>query len=207
VSDDGKFLVETKNYHGMSIKSFSDQDEPVKVPTADYVQCLHEAIVYGVSTVFLAVLFGGQRFRTYRFDFSEEEKLAHIEYLCGLWKHVQDGTLPTAESYEDAKLSFTRDNGNNIVANADIEMIVEALAGVKASIKALEEREAFLQGKIMVYMGEHSELINISGEKLATWKAAKPSQVFDMTLFKTMSPDLHKRFLVEKPGSRRFLVK
>jgi len=57
------------------------------------------------------------------------------------------------------------------------------------------------------YMGEASVLSNIEGQVLATWKNAKPSIKFDSKLFQEAMPDIHKQFMREMPGSRRFLLK
>jgi len=40
-----------------------------------------------------------------------------------------------------------------------------------------------------------------------TWKAAKSSKRFSADLFKQAMPDIYEKFVIEQPGSRRFLVK
>ena len=56
-------------------------------------------------------------------------------------------------------------------------------------------------------MGEASEIRTIAGDTLVTWRSSKSSQRFNADLFKSAMPDVYKEFVVETPGSRRFLIK
>ena len=134
VTVDNTALVETKNYNEAVINKYSEPGEPVRVPPGDYYQCLHEATVYGVETVYLAVLFGGQRFRSFRFDFSEEEKGELIKKLAEVWAHVQVGTLPEPQSAEEVKIAFPASQPGVVMATAHHEWLAAQLAQVKAQI-------------------------------------------------------------------------
>jgi len=56
-------------------------------------------------------------------------------------------------------------------------------------------------------MKDKTSIITPYNETLVTWKASKASKSFDKDLFKSAMPDIYEQFVVEKPGSRRFLVK
>jgi hypothetical protein len=56
-------------------------------------------------------------------------------------------------------------------------------------------------------MGEASALSSLSGEVLATWKTAKASKRFNADMFRQAMPDIYDSFVMESPGSRRFLIK
>jgi hypothetical protein len=56
-------------------------------------------------------------------------------------------------------------------------------------------------------MGDNAEIQTLDGRTLATWKSAKPSKRFSADLFKSAYPDIYESFVVEQPGSRRFLLK
>jgi hypothetical protein len=60
---------------------------------------------------------------------------------------------------------------------------------------------------IQGYMGEASNLVTLDGSVLATWKSAKPTASFDSKLFQSAMPDIYGKFVMQKQGSRRFLVK
>ena len=59
------------------------------------------------------------------------------------------------------------------------------------------------------FIGEirSSGYLTIDGTVLATWKSAKSSKRFSSELFRSAMPDIYESFVVEQPGSRRFLVK
>jgi predicted phage-related endonuclease len=82
-----------------------------------------------------------------------------------------------------------------------------ALRTIKEEIKLLEGREEQLQTYIQSHMEQNSSLQAVDGSVLATWKNAKSSQKFDPKLFQSAMPDIYKQFVVEVPGSRRFLLK
>ena len=63
-------LVECKNYNAQVRKKF----EATNIPAADMAQLVHEALVYGTDTMYLAVLFGGQEFYLQEFHITEEMK-------------------------------------------------------------------------------------------------------------------------------------
>lgn len=207
VSDLGTVLVECKNYNANRIHAFSEPDEPVKVPAADWAQCCHEAACFGVSRVYLAVLFGGQRFRTYQLDFTEEDKDALVQRMAKLWAHVKSGTLPTPEDADQLRHALPVSQAGYVIADARLEAVAKRLAGIKASITEFEEQEKALAFELMRAMQDKEELQSISGKVLATFKTAKPSRRFDAKLFQSAMPDIYEKFIVEQPGSRRFLLK
>jgi len=56
-------------------------------------------------------------------------------------------------------------------------------------------------------MGENQEIRAVDGTSLVTWKSSKSSSRFSSDLFKKAMPDIYEKFVIEQPGSRRFLVK
>lgn len=207
ITEDNRTLVECKNYSASVMNKFSDEGEAVRVPDADRIQCIHEATVAGVDTVYLAVLFGGQAFRTYRIDVTEDDKTDLIKRMAVYWAHVQGGTLPTPETPAQARIAWPKDEGNYREADFMMERACQDLKAVKQQISLLESREEQLQTYIQNSMGNNSELRSIDGATLATWKAAKASRRFNADLFKQAMPDIYEQFVVETPGSRRFLLK
>ena len=202
---DGKsFLVEAKNYNASVRGKF---DVTGICPPSDMAQLVHEAAVYGVDMVYLAVLFGGQEFLLIPFTISEEQKEDLIKQMAVVWGHAQAGTTLPPEDLEQVKLLYPQGLEEVKTASASVEQACLALAQIKANIKALEAQEEQYDTLVRGYMGEASVLSNIEGQVLATWKNAKPSVKFDSKLFESAMPDIHKQFMREMPGSRRFLLK
>ena len=202
---DGKtILVECKNYNAGTRSKF---DVSGICPPADMAQLVHEAAVFGVDMVYLAVLFGGQEFLLIPFTITEEQKEDLIKQMAVVWGHAQAGTTLPPEDLEQVKLLYPQGSESVKTASASVEQACLALAQVKANIKALEAQEEQLQTLVSGYMGESSVLSNIEGQVLATWKNAKPSVKFDSKLFQSAMPDIYQQFVREMPGSRRFLLK
>lgn len=207
ISEDRKALLECKNYNAAYIGSFSEPGEPVQVPIADWTQCVHEAACFQVDRVYLAVLFGGQRFRTYCIDVTGDMKEDLVQRMAFYWAKVQLGQLPEPETPEQARIAYPMTVPGVVMATRVIEDAAAQLAQIKANIKSLEEVEAKLQGQIMAHIGQGEVLETIDGRTLATWKQAKGSKRFSPKLLLQSMPDVYNQFVVETVGDRRFLLK
>ena len=205
ISADGRVLVEAKNYN-INARNKFDADTN-RIPPADYAQILHEATVHRVDRVILAVLFGGQEFQTFDFTFSEEENENLIKDMAVYWGHVKADTLPEPQSLEATKLIYPNDNGQSMVASQALETAIQQLKQIKGQIKAYEEQSDILETAIRGTMQNYGDIVSVSGETLVTWRAAKSSKRFSSDLFKQSMPEVYEQFVVEMPGSRRFLVK
>ena len=206
ISTDGKTLVEAKNYSASVQNKFNA--EANIIPAADLVQLIHESACAGVDNVILAVLFGGQELQTFEFNITEEQRSDLIKEMAVYWAAVQTSTPLTPETIEQARKTWPQSAPNmSCMANMDIENACQALKRVKTQIKTLEEQENLIQTQIMRHMGQASSLVTIDGKTLATWSTAKSSTRFNPGLFQSAYPDLYKTFMVEAPGSRRFLIK
>jgi len=204
--EDGKtILVECKNYNAATRNKF-DAETGI-IPAADMAQLVHEATVFGVDKVYLAVLFGGQEFFLASFQISDQQKTDLIKQMAEVWAKVQTGQPYPPESVEQVKLMYPQDDGNTKLASASVEEAVRMLSLIKREKKALEEREEQFQTLIQGYMSDKAVLSSFDGSVLATWKNAKGSKKFDAKLFQSAMPDIYNQFIVETPGSRRFLVK
>lgn len=205
ISADGQTLVEAKNYNAVVRQKFDV--ESLLVPEADMAQLIHEAAVHGVSNIVLAVLFGGQNFEVFKFTITQEQKDKLIQDMAKFWACVQTKQPLEPTSTFETKLLYRESAPTNIIAPASVEQAVSALKTVKDQIKALEEREEQLTAAVQGFMGVNSELVTFDNKVLATWKSSKASKKFDAKLFQANQPSLYEQYVVEVPGSRRFLVK
>lgn len=198
-------LVECKNYNA-AVRSKFDGDTGV-IPAPDMAQLVHEATVFGVQKVYLAVLFGGQEFFLAPFDIHEQQKDELIKQMAEVWARVMTNNPFPPEDTDQAKLLYPVSEEGNKIASQSIEEAIRLLALIKRERKALEDREDQYQTMIQGYMSNKDTLVTLEGSVLATWKSAKSSMKFDADLFQKAMPDIYKQFVVEKSGSRRFLVK
>jgi len=198
-------LVEAKNYNAATRNKF---DIDGLCPPADMAQLVHEAAVFGVDMVYLAILFGGQEFLLIPFNITDEQKEDLVKQMAVVWGHAQAGTTLPPEDLDQVRLLYPQEvTGTLKTASASVEQACLALAQIKANIKALEAQEEQYQTLVSGYMGDASVLSNIEGQVLATWKNAKSSAKFDSKLFQSAMPDIYGQFVRDMPGSRRFLLK
>jgi predicted phage-related endonuclease len=205
ISADGRTLVECKNYNAGVMSKF-DEDANL-VPAADLAQLIHEAAVHNVESIYLAVLFGGQAFRTYHFTITEGMKEDLIKQMAKYWGYVATQTMPEPDSLESCKIIYPNDNAESITATQTVERAIAVLNEYKQKIKHLENESESIELAIRSFMGMNANLITLDGKTLATWKSAKSSMKFDAKLFQLAMPDVYNKFVVETPGSRRFLLK
>ena len=203
---DGKsILVEAKNYNAATRNKFDP--ETGLMPAADLAQCIHEATVFGCDTVVLAVLLGGQEFITIPVDVTEQMKEDHIKQCAEYWGYVVSGNTLPPESTEQARLIYKVSQEGQKMASASVEQVAAALIQIKAQIKALEATEESYATMLQGYMAEQDTLVTIDGRVIATWKSAKASKSFDPKLFQQSMPEIYNKFVMDKLGSRRFLLK
>jgi len=205
ISADGSMLVEAKNYNA-GVRGKFDTDSN-RIPDADYAQLVHEAACHGVSSIVLAVLFGGQEFCTFEFNITDVEKDDLIKKMATVWGFCQAGTLPPAETIEQTKIMYPESNSAALVATQQVEMAVAQLRDIKNQIKHLESAEENIEVQIRNLMGSAEEIRAVDGTSLVTWKSSKMSKRFSSDLFRQAMPDIYDKFVIEQPGSRRFLVK
>ena len=205
ISADGTVLVEAKNYGSHQSKKF-DEDAGI-MPDADRIQCIHEATVHGVSTVYLAVLLGGQELKVIKVDVTPDMMLEHVQWCAKWWGFVASDTQPDPETVEQCKMSWPVSESLYALANADLETYCGQLSLASKQRKDLEEYEEKLKTRIMSFMGSRDVLATMDGNVLATWKSAKSSQKFDVKAFQAAYPQMYEQFVREAPGSRRFLIK
>lgn len=197
-------LVECKNYNAAVRSKFDDSG---LMPAADMAQLVHEAAVMGVKKIYLAVLFGGQEFVLIPKLVQEAEKDELIQKMAVLWGHVQSGTQADAETTDQCKAMWPVSMAISKIATSGMEELCDRLVRVKHEMKQLEEMEEILKTNLQKYMGEADTLGTFDGKVLATWKSSKPTTKFNTELFKAAMPEVYKQFMVEVPGSRRFLIK
>lgn len=199
-------LVECKNYNA-AVRSKFDAEAGI-IPAADMAQLVHEATVFGVRKIYLAVLFGGQEFFLAPFTIADEQKDELVKQMAVYWGHVQTRQPLPPSSTDEAKLMFpTSLPDTTVLADSTLEELASLLFRVNSERKQLETEEDKLKAKIQERMGNRSALVDIAGNILATWKNDKASQKFDAKLFQQSMPDIYKQFMREVPGPRKFLIK
>ena len=205
ISADGTTLVEVKNYNQSKRNQYDV--EIGLMPPQDRAQVVHEATVHRVQRCILAVLFGGQELVLIDKPVSDSEKDELIQLESQIWAAVQTQTPPEATTVDAAKKLYPLSTPDGVLATSQLEQACQQLKAIKNQIKQFEEAEEKLQGYIQGQMKEAGSLVTFDGKVLATWNSAKGSRRFDPKLLQAEMPEVYERYVIEQPGSRRFLIK
>ena len=199
-------ILEIKNFNQVRRKEFGDWGS-AHVPVTVAAQCVHEAIAFGVESVYVAVLFGGQEFVAYKLTPSDHERIVYADRAAAFWESVQTKTPPEPLSGEEVLSLWPRDTGDTVAADARLFGVVHDLKITRDRLKFLEAEEKRLSEDIKLALRGASALVDSAGKPLVTWKASADGFAFDPKAFAQDHPDLYKKYTLSRPGSRRFLVK
>ena len=207
VTQDNAALVECRNYSADEILNFSDPEEAIRIPPGDMAECIHQAAVYGVGKVWLAVLFGGQCYRDYEIDISDAIKDAWVQELAEVYGHIVSNSTPEPETPAQARLLWPMGGEQVLVATPEIERLCAEFKRVRGAVKELQTMGSQLKRMLMAAMRSHGEIVSPSGKSLATWKTPRDSRQFSESLLKSAMPHIHQQFMVDVPGVRNLRVK
>jgi len=181
------------------------------VPEYVQLQVMHQLAVTGKAAADVAVLIGGQELRIYRIERDE----ALIRNLIALeqefWGYVLRDEAPSPDGSESAETAlrslFPRDHGGVVDATQDAEMTstFSELVAVRERLAAHELLQAQLRQRIEQRMGDASRMVLPTGE--ISWKRSKDGRVLDVAKLLELQPELMQTHGLDKPGSRRFLVR
>jgi len=205
ITTDGSIL-ECKTASAYSREEWGESGSD-QFPDEYLLQCTHYAAVCDVPKVELAVLIGGQNFRTYTYrrNLKLENRLIEIEH--DFWhNNILKEIPPEPKTPQQAFVLWPKDNADTVaVVASEIEEKVHQLVNVKQQIKQFEEEEKTLQASISHFMKEASVLVDVSGKWLVTWKTQTANR-FDTNGFKSIHPDLYEQF-AKSTASRVFRLK
>jgi len=199
-----------------AITAITDDD---RVPDWYLVQCAYYMALTGAEIWFLAVLIGGNDFRTFAIRRDDELESMLLRRASTFWNdHVLAETPPPPTTQLDLETLYAQDTGESIDATPEIVDTWAEIKELQAQRAALDARIdgqtvgrtkiGGLKNRLRAYMGDHSEiLLSDEGKTLATWKKQKDRKVFDEAAFKEAYPKLHREFLAAKPGPRVLLIK
>jgi len=133
-----------------------------------------------------------------------------IEMEKAFWHRVQNNIPPpvdaSASSGRALRQLYPNDNHQTVdfSESPDENHLFSQLLSVRDELSALTEKEALLKHQLQERMGDNSIAVFADGKIF--WRQSKPSKGLDTKRLKTEQPDLYQTYLIDKPGTRRFLV-
>lgn len=205
-SSDGAY-VEAKSTGFADPAEWGNEDNDDEVPMPYYIQCQHGLACTGLPHAWMPLIISNRQFRLYRIQRDDETIALMTQQEREFWKMVVDRTPPPPCDLDDVSLRWPTNTLARVTATEEVAL---ALADHRAA-KELEKKAKADVEKFELIVKQHiadaAELVDVAGSLLCTWKQAKSSLVFDKERFALEQPALYRQYLVEKPGSRRFLNK
>jgi putative phage-type endonuclease len=176
------------------------------IPQAYLLQATHNMIVAGAKQCDVPVLIRGSDFRIYTVVWRPELVELVIAGEREFWEAVQRKEPPSPKTLAEINQRWRTSSAASIELPPNMADAVAELAVAREQITHYETIAEELEGDVKAAM-QFFDTATVDGIVVATWKQAKPSMVFDVKAFKAAHPELVREFEVEKPGSRRFLLK
>jgi len=92
-------------------------------------------------------------------------------------------------------------------ATVDDYFIVNELRALKETRTELNRQINEKQLEVMKMIGDKEILVSSEGYHLATWKKSKDSNYFDAKQLEKENPSIYNKYLKQRDGSRRFVLK
>lgn len=178
------------------------------MPMMYLVQCAHEAMVWEFDRVYCAVLIGGNEFNYCVYERNKRLEQALIDKYKEFWQCVQNEIAPDPLTAEEViSLYGSASENESVFMTSEIDEALENLQQLKMQKKTTESLIKTNEDKIKVYMGKNDTLVGFDNDVKVTWKTTKPIKSFDSKRLQLEHPEIYSKFLNEKPGHRRFLIK
>ncbi|OFC30626.1 YqaJ viral recombinase family protein [Acidithiobacillus caldus] len=180
------------------------------IPEHYRIQVLHQLLVTGKSWAEVAVLIGGQEFRTYRIEPEGGELSELLQAEQAFWQHVRDDTPPEADGSESSGKAlqwlYPRSTATLVdyTDHAAMNALFRELLQARAKRKAAEVQEAILEQRMKESLGDAEGAVFELGKVL--WKSSKDSRTLDTQKLIQEHPEWAEPYRITKPGSRRFTV-
>ena len=187
---------------------WGDQGENI-IPKHYLCQCAHYMAICEVSKCYVAVLIGGWDFRTYIIQRNSRLEELLIEKEKYFWhENVKKEVMPEPRNLDDIVTMYRNQTIKEpAIADMSISVAVQALKINKNEQKILQLNEKELKDQIALYLKNKEVLLDDHGEIILTWKPTKDGVQFDTKLFAKENEALYKKYLKERAGHRRFLIK
>lgn len=176
-----------------------------QVPDHYMIQCLHYMAVLDRDACDLAVLIGGNEFRTYTINRDHDLEQQLIDQEAAFWRRVELGNPPGPSTSEDLSLLFPRDTGASVLADEPTLIHVEQLRALKTTLAELEQQKIDLENKIKTFIGDNAAVVDDENNIIASWKTTTSNRL-DSKRLKADKPELYEQYATTQ-STRRFLVR
>ena len=181
-----------------------------EIPIEYLCQCQHYLHVACYDVIDVAVLFGnGFEFAIYEVQADKEFQELLIAAESRLWEAVQARIPPEPINTEDVRRRWPRARFQATVTATETDSrVAEALAVLRAQVKALEAMQEQCEAHLKTAIGDNEAIQDAAGRIIATWKNRAGSRRFDGKQLEKEHPELHAQYVTIGSATRKtFLFK
>lgn len=200
---DGKLttdqILECKTANAYLAKLWGDADDAI--PDYYMTQCQWYMGITGAKICHLAVLIGGQDFRTYRIEFDQELFDVLFEECRKFWfDHVIADVPPEPSSFDDIAHKWQKHEDGKVL-NADNELLekIKEFKELKQTIKQAEEELDSLKLEICTAIGDCESVVD-GDKKIISYKYQERTTI-DSKQLKAENPEIWQQY-AKTSGSR-----
>jgi len=165
-------LVQIKTVDKDAFRSSPEwNDGPDDFPYHYRLQCQTELICNPTARWNdLAVLIGGNQFKTYRIYPDADLQTAILYGTEQFWEYVTSDTPPPATTLADARVRYPLPNGEIVNGGIAALETIHQIRDLTAKRAEIEKALETLKGQICAMMGTAEAITDDAGRVLATWK-------------------------------------
>lgn len=204
-----------------SSREWGSVEEPV-IPEHYQAQCFFALGLTGAKWCDVSVLLPRGDFRTIRLEADEAVQQGIIAAMVSFWNdHVLTKRPPEIDTSQSAARWLARmpdDQEEALEAGAELEEVIEKLAGVRQAIKKLEPAEELLTNQAKALIGEYQRAVGRGWHvtykrnrpfETTDWKAATKALEIEMQLrgFADEAAETVHRYIAWQENRRPFVLK
>lgn len=198
--------LECKTTNAFSSKEWEDD----QLPDSYYWQCQHYMMATGLSSWYIAVLIGGQKFDYKEIPRNEEDIQALFGAESEFWnQNVLEHIMPDVDGSDSttAAIKSQYPNGGE-TAPFDLpdeaEEIISLYDGLKQQKEEITKAMQEQQNKLCLMLGDNE--IGLIGDRKVTWKHQKGRVTVDSKKLRSEYPDIYKACAKQGKDLRVFKV-
>lgn len=195
----GRGILEIKTTSGFAARAWETE-----IPLSYWSQIQHQLYVSGLEWGEFAVL-ADRHLTIFPVKRDDEYLKVQNKKLIAFWNENVLAKVAPEVTAADAVL-LKAQTGSVIEATTAIVSEAESVRDLRKSISGLEKEKETHENIIKTFMLEN-EALSFEGKVLATWKQSKGSVTVDLKRLQTESPLVFEKYKVEKPPSRKFILK
>jgi putative phage-type endonuclease len=174
-------------------------------PDRVLIQVHHYLAVLDLRVAYVAVLIGGQRFRTFTIERDDDLIAQLVELEREFWNCVEARTPPAPDASESAARALARlyadvEKGSAVELPADATELVEHHRATSMALEQLETEKRRLSNALKALMGDHA-VGTLEGRKVVTWTRYTQSKL-DRAGLEAEAPALVAKYLTDEPRER-----